>query len=749
MRARTLLAVLLVATGLLAVAAPASHAAIPFGLSEFDVTYENEDGSADFQAGSHPFAMTTKLHFNSQPTGKGGEETDEAAKDILVSLPAGFAGAPSAIPTCSTVEFLTAFERVRGAQKQPDCPDSTAIGFVEVVLSSEIGGGGNFSAAYNLAPPPGKAAKLGFWTQGVPVTIELGISESPPHQIVGGPTNLSQLVEVLGSKLTLWGVPADPAHDPLRGACISNDGSSAGSCPAGIGERPFLTLPRACQGPLATEYATDSWQHPAAKLPNGEPDLADPNWLTGTALTHDQAQPPAPQGFSFCANLGFNPEITAQPTARAAETGAGLDFDLDFHDEGLTNPAGIAGSDVKKAVVTLPRGVTINPSVGEGLGVCTPAQVARETAFSAPGEGCPDASKIGTLHVLSPLVEEPIDGQIYLAQQDDPATAAPGAENPFDSLIALYFVLAEPDPRGERGRAGQSRARPRDRAAGGDDRRKRPVALQPLRGPPAHRRQGGARHPGGLRHLHDRSAPHPLGEAREPAHDERELRDHLGHRRRPLPAGGSSALPSLLRSGSGQQQRRLLQSLQHAPDQKRWRTGHDQVLGDPASGGARLPGRSEQMPRQRDRDVARVEDRKPRAPKPLLPGQLPGRPHPGRSGSRGSPDLRQRTGLPRRPLPRRSALGDRDHPGGRRSLRRGNRRRPGGTGAQPEDRRSRSRRGRLRTDPPHHQGHRLEAARPARLRRSAELHLEPDLLRRIEREVCPLRLLPRRLGPER
>jgi hypothetical protein len=42
----------------------------------------------------------------------------------------------------------------------------------------------------------------------------------------------------------------------------------------------------------------------------------------------------------------------------------------------------------------------------------------------------PNASKIGTLHVDTPIVAEGIDGSVFVAQQDDPATTAPGAEKP-------------------------------------------------------------------------------------------------------------------------------------------------------------------------------------------------------------------------------------------------------------------------------------------------------------------------------
>jgi len=138
-----------------------------------------------------------------------------------------------------------------------------------------------------------------------------------------------------------------------------------------------------------------------------------------------------------CERLPFKPSIKAAPTTKAASSPTGLDFSLDVHDEGITNPSGeaTAQSDIRKSVVTLPEGFTVNPSIAEGLEVCTPAQLDRETAFSDPGAGCPNASKIGSVEVESPLLEEDVDGALY--------QAAP-YENPFGSLIALYVVIKNP-----------------------------------------------------------------------------------------------------------------------------------------------------------------------------------------------------------------------------------------------------------------------------------------------------------------
>jgi hypothetical protein len=93
----------------------------------------------------------------------------------------------------------------------------------------------------------------------------------------------------------------------------------------------------------------------------------------------------------------------------------------------------------------LPEGVNVNPSVGAGLGVCTPAQYAAESPTSPQGAACPNAAKIGEFTVRTPLFDETLGGAIYLAQPDDPHTATHGAENPFDSLLAIYLIAKSPE----------------------------------------------------------------------------------------------------------------------------------------------------------------------------------------------------------------------------------------------------------------------------------------------------------------
>ncbi len=359
---------------------------------------------------------------------------DEPVKDLIVTQAEGFIGKPTATPRCSTEDFLTRVENTESLGV-PDCPAAAALGYLGVTLSNKfVKGFTEWVPVYNLEPPPGVPAALGFWVIGIPVQVAVGVQEAPPYKIVAETINPSQGLEFIGADLTLWGTPADPAHDPVRGDCISTIPNlepgpvSLGNCPVDVPEEPFITLPRACKGPLATEWEADSFAQPG-------------KWISGSVLTHDDAEPPNPQGFTGCEKLSYDPQIESKPTSDSAETGTGFDFNLDFEDEGLTNPDGLAGSDTKKAEVVLPEGMTINPSVGEGLGICTPADFDREKLDTVPGAGCPNNSKVGTLDVEVPIVDEALKGSIFLAQQDDPNTTTPGAENPFDTLIALYFVI--------------------------------------------------------------------------------------------------------------------------------------------------------------------------------------------------------------------------------------------------------------------------------------------------------------------
>lgn len=416
-----LTALLAAAAALLMLGAAPAQAA--FGLNNLQVEFLNADGTRATQAGSHPFEMRTSFGLNTIGERGGGQYIDGALRDLDVEQPVGFAGDPFAVPRCETLNFL-----------EKTCPDNTAVGYTTGQVSS-YGNVASFNptAVYLLKSSSGTAGKLGFWvSREVPIAVDLRLSATSPNRVLAMLRNTPGVLEVVSSQLTLWGNPADPAHNEKRGTCAET--LALDFCATDVvDQRPLFTLPRACTGPMTTIFRATPWWtgHPLSPTPGGPT-------FEGEAVT---------RAVTGCELLEFPPPVlTTQATSDRASSPTGMDFGLDIDDPGLTDPDGIAHSDLKKAVVTLPQGVTVNPSVSAGLLTCSPAQLAAERANSEPNEGCPEASKVGSVEVESPLLEgELLEGSVFVATQDDPSTSQPGAENPFDTMIAVYLVIKDRD----------------------------------------------------------------------------------------------------------------------------------------------------------------------------------------------------------------------------------------------------------------------------------------------------------------
>ena len=401
-----------------------------FEVSGADFYIEEEDGSPAVLAGSHPFAARTVYSIKTFIDGDGKEVPTGALKDLRVETPVGLVGIPKATPQCSSANFGEVDKTVDPAL--PNCSDDTVIGYATVAASFLHVDPGTLTkgvtALYNLHPPPGAAAKFGFIVLGVPVTMEVGLSETLPYRVVASSLNTSQALLLYDASVTLWGNPTAAVHDPLRGSCLrgtfESDGTpeSKGLCPVSPGtpKIAFLTLPRACSGPLETNFLSDSWEEP----------LVDVLTLS-----------PTPIDIGGCEELEFDPELEAGLSSTAGESPTGLDIEVSMEDEGIAEPTGRAKSDVKKIVATLPEGVTLNPSAADGLQGCTTVQLQAEKLNSAAGQNCPEAAKIGTVAVQSPLVDENLEGSLFVAQPDNPTTTTAHAENPFDSFLAVYLVI--------------------------------------------------------------------------------------------------------------------------------------------------------------------------------------------------------------------------------------------------------------------------------------------------------------------
>ncbi len=412
-------ALAIVALWLVPSAAQASFGFLP-GPAGFNATVTAEGGTEPATlAGSHPYSLVTEANFNLD-----GKFSDGALRDLTLDQPAGLIENPTAVLKCSAAQFATPrtspFESSLSGES---CPATTQIGIV-TLKSSHGGGETRTFGVFNLTPPPGFPSQFGFSAYGEPITITPRVRETgSEYGLTLELKNFSHQLDVTGFKLVIWGTPWALSHDDQRADCLNETDPSSGyaKCPVSELKPPhasqaYLTLPTACEGPLSFHISADSWQQPAT---------------VEATSTGDQSE-----ALTDCESLSFNPIPRGVLSTDRTSSPTGYDFTLDGNSAPLLNPQTRAFSQIKKAVLALPQGMTVNPSVAAGLGTCSEAQFAAETVTSAPGAGCPNDSKVGEVSVESPIVEGSLEGSMFFATPRD---------NRFGTLLALYIVAKAPD----------------------------------------------------------------------------------------------------------------------------------------------------------------------------------------------------------------------------------------------------------------------------------------------------------------
>jgi hypothetical protein len=379
----------------------------PFGFTSWDVWASNANGTLDTQAGSHPYAVTFSFDLNTvlgivnhnyiTPEGN--------VRNLEVQLPPGFVGNPTAVPQCTRQEL-----------DETACPSSTMVGFDE---SFVFGESHNFFRLYNMVPPAGVAAEFAFTLDGVNVFLDSGVRSGSNYAIKTLAPNTPER-NIIGNVLTLWGVPADPSHNRWRGnephGCSPEEIGSE-NCPRSVNaQKPLLTLPTACSAALSPfSIAANTWNdelHTAraeAYLNGG----GDDQRLTG------------------CEDLTFGPAMSVAPETARADTPAGLTVEVKPPVGGLETPEGLSAADIQNTTVTLPPGLVVNPGQAAGLQACSAAEDGLTTeAERARGEEddgpahCPNASKVGTVTIKTPLLEgsgeKQLEGSVYVLQSNPP-----------------------------------------------------------------------------------------------------------------------------------------------------------------------------------------------------------------------------------------------------------------------------------------------------------------------------------------
>ena len=130
-----------------------------------------------------------------------------------------------------------------------------------------------------------------------------------------------------------------------------------------------------------------------------------------------------------CAKVPFEPGVSVTPGTTQVDSPAPATVDATL--KYLTGKeSAIQESQLRKATVTLPNGMGLNPSGANGLVACTDAQFKKgQRSYS---NECPAASRIGTAEIESPPLGKPLTGAIYVGE---PKSSNPASGEEFRILV--------------------------------------------------------------------------------------------------------------------------------------------------------------------------------------------------------------------------------------------------------------------------------------------------------------------------
>jgi hypothetical protein len=385
-------------------------------------------------AGGHPFIGVTDFRFNRTA---GGPPIGGNVDNLRVDIPRGLMPNPRAFDRCTQAQLDAS-----------NCPLSSQIGTEQMTVYVEAVNGltGDITLQvplYNTTPlsnpesgPQGDVvarfafdpAEAGEVIAPLPILADVfeALLDLHPVHIVGGvrdePSSFGPFdyglyftIEhlpaydagdplspgVVRSNLTFWGAPGDPAHDAERGrSCVRLAALSLNPCTllAAPGQKPdpdlpFLSNPTECTDmSLVSRLSVFSAGNAASDTRTDQ---------TPTIIDRDNGT--VKIGAQECQQLSLAPGIDIAPDVGSPDAPTGPKVTVSMAQEGLADRNRFAESHARDMAVTLPPGMTINPSVANGLETCSDAQLAANVGVPG-GEACPPASRVGDVSVDSPLL---------------------------------------------------------------------------------------------------------------------------------------------------------------------------------------------------------------------------------------------------------------------------------------------------------------------------------------------------------
>jgi hypothetical protein len=337
-------------------------------------------------------------------------------KTLRVDLPPGLTVNPNATPKCSLAAFENEIETEPGKFVHvPACDPSTRVGTEEVTLVTTVGGvvpapsppfppgqtlpagtvvppsesSGTKVPVYNIEPKEGEPALFGFVVAGEEVVfLETDVAwQSDFHE-----------------GFTIRLPKEEPPFTTLKSRLVQNGRSGNGT---------FITNPTTCFNPNEWPHLYSTWFRAESY---GEPNPTFPNGSTPVEAKVESSSGELIQQVG-CDSVPFDPTIdmSAGTTDVDSPAAATVEVKLPF-DPAKEGGEGQSQSHVRKAEVTLPKYMGLNPSAARDLVACSDPQFKK--GVRTYDNECPAASKVGTATVESPPLERPLTGDVYVGTQN-------------------------------------------------------------------------------------------------------------------------------------------------------------------------------------------------------------------------------------------------------------------------------------------------------------------------------------------
>jgi Domain of unknown function DUF11 len=395
----------------------AESTAEPFGLAA--VAHENPgvDGLLDAQAGDHPYETTVSFSLNTVKTSGSGYQDAGGlhglpahTKDVVVDIPPGVVGDPEVVEKCPQYKLAS-----------EECPPTSQIGFARIKYGARALGYGAGATAYpifNVVPDKGYPAEFVIDLSNIPIPLYVSVIPDTGYGVRVFTPGIPEQGAPIDVSVTFFGTPATDAS-------VYNRYRTAVSGAALVA---FQDNPVDCSvAPQLTRVTVDAWENPGSYLPDGQPNLSDPKWVSRSSTLFPS--------LAGCELLQFNPSLSVLPDTTRADEPAGTTVDLRVPQAPQQAPALIT-PEIKDTTVTLPSGLSISPSAGDGLQGCADAQI--DLSSGSVGS-CPSGSQIGTIKVTTPLLAEALEGQVFLGIPNcDPCSDADASDGNMFRLFLQF-----------------------------------------------------------------------------------------------------------------------------------------------------------------------------------------------------------------------------------------------------------------------------------------------------------------------